>query len=81
MPHVLPQSPLIDGTDLLKQDHRIFTQPDTATGNVNMGRQSGFSGLAGDRRGDHRWGMAITGIVLYDQYRTRPPLLTANHRG
>ena len=50
-------------------------------GNIDVGGQSGFTGLACDGSGNHCGRMAVTGVILYDQYRAGAPLLTAHHRG
>ena len=47
---------------------------------IMLGGESGFSGLAGDRRGDHRGRMAVSRIVLHDEHRTGAPLFTSHHR-
>ena len=45
-----------------------------------MGGQAGLARLGGDRRGNHRGAVFVSGVVLYDEYRTYTALLTADHR-
>ena len=78
--HMLPQAPLVNGADLLQKNDGILAQPHTAPGNVDMGRQPGFSGLTGDRCGDHRRRVPVTGIILYDKNGTGPSLFASDHR-
>ena len=76
------EAPLVQGADLLKEDDRIPREPGPGRGvDLNMGRQFVFAHAAGDRRGDHGGTVAIADIVLYDQYRAQPALLTADDRG
>ena len=46
--HVLPQAALVDGPDLLQEDHRVFGQAHTVSSDVDVGRQAGLTGLAGN---------------------------------
>ena len=78
---MLPQTALVDGSDLLQQNDGILTQPHAASRNVDVGGELGFAGLAGDRGGDHRGGVAIAGVILHDQNRPGASLLTAHHGG
>lgn len=78
--HMLPEAAFVNGSDLLQQDHRILRQPHATTGDIDMGRKSGFSRLTGNCGGNDRWRMSVSRIILYDQDGTCPSLLTAHHR-
>ena len=78
--HMLPEAAFVNGSDLLQQDHRILRQPHATTGDIDMGRKSGFSRLAGYSRGNHRRRMAVSRIILHDQDRPGTSLLAAHHR-
>ena len=78
--HVLSQPPLVDGTNLFQQDHRIFAQAHTASGDIDVGGKPGLAGLASDGCGDDRGRMAVSRIVLNDEHRPGATLLAAHHR-
>ena len=51
MAHMLPQTPFVDGADLLEQHHRVLGKSHIMPGKGDMRRQAGLAGLAGDRSG------------------------------
>ena len=53
MPHVFPQSALVDGADLFQQDNGILAEPNAASGYIDMGWQAGLACLAGNGSSDH----------------------------
>ena len=77
MAHMLPQTLLINGADLLQQDHRILAEPHTAACDIDMCRKPGLSCLAGDGSGNDRGRMAVARVILYDQNRSCSTLLAA----
>ena len=46
--HVFPKAAFIDGPDLFQKNDGIFTQANAPPRNVDVGRQPGFSCLAGN---------------------------------
>ena len=78
--HVLPKAALVDGADLLQEDDTVPAEANTASGDVDVGGEPGFSGLAGDGGGDDRWGMAVSRVILDDEHRTGTALFAAHHR-
>jgi len=80
MAHVLPQTAFVNSPDLFQKNDGILAQPYTASGNIDMGRQPGFSRLAGNGSRNDCRRMAVTRVILYDQHRTGPSLFAANHR-
>ena len=79
--HVFPEAAFVDGADLLQEDHGVLAQAYAASGDVDVGGEPGFSGLAGDGGGDDRGGVAVAGVVLDDEHRPGAALLAAHHRG
>ena len=78
---MLTQAALVNGTNLFQKNYGVFAQPYTAPGNVNMRRQFGLAGLAGNSGGNHCRRMAVSCIILNNQHRTCAALLAAHYRG
>lgn len=75
--HFFLQTALVESSDLLEQDHRIFCESDSIRADVDMGGKSCFSHTGGDRGGDHSRAVTVANIVLYNKYGSQSALLTS----
>ena len=78
---MFPEAALVDGPDLLQEDHGILGKAHAAPCNIDVGGKPCLPGLAGDGGGNDRGGMPVAGIVLDDEHRSGAALLAAHHRG
>jgi hypothetical protein len=78
--HPVFKPPLVYRTDLFKEYNRGFGQTGIGT-DFNMGRQTGLTGLAGNRRGYYGGGISVSHVVLNNEYRTYSALFRTYHRG
>ena len=69
MPHMLPKAALVDGPDLIQQNNRILAQTHTATGYVNMCRQSARLPTHINITGGSV-GLSKDSVILLEQIRT-----------
>ena len=75
----LAQAVLIQGADLLQQDHAVLGQAGVRRPDVDVGGQAGLIQPGCNGRRDHGGAVAVADLVLDDQDGADAPLLRADH--
>ena len=75
----LAQAVLIQGADLLQQDHAVLGQAGIRRPDVDVGGQAGLIQPGCNGRRDHGGAVAVADLVLDDQDGADAPLLRADH--
>ena len=78
--YALPQAALIECADLLRQNHAILRKPIALRRHIHVRGQTCFAKLAGYGQYDHRGTIAVSHIVLYNEYWAYAPLLRTDDR-
>ena len=71
---------LVNGTQLLQQDHRILDHVTFSRGQLHMGRQFCLVHAGSDGSTDHSGAVPVAHIVLNNKYRADASLLASHHR-
>ena len=79
MPHPLPKTPFVYGSDLFKQYDRIPGQTTVSGRQRDMGRKFCLALPTGDRCSDYSGAETIPNIVLHDKHRSNASLFRPNY--
>ena len=79
MPHLLLEAALVEGSDLLQEDHRILGESHLLGVNIDVRGESCLAHARGDGGGNDRGAVFVADVVLNDEDGSQSSLLGAHH--